>query len=42
MILGFPFPTYLGGFVGPGLTVVTLAYCIYKYWQYLKDENNKK
>lgn len=36
MILGLPFPTYLGWFVGPILTIATTAYCIYRYVRYLK------
>lgn len=42
MVLGLPFPTYLGWFVGPGLTVVTLVYCIWQYRKYLKNEEEKK
>ena len=36
MILGLPFPTYRGWFVGPILTVLTAAYCTYRYVKYLK------
>ena len=36
MILGLPFPTYLGWFGGPILTLATTAFCIYKYMQFEK------
>ena len=39
MILGLPFPTYLGWFVGPALTVLTAGYCIYRSGKYLKTGN---
>lgn len=38
MILGLPFPTYLGWFVGPIATIATAAFCVYEYVKHCKNE----
>ncbi len=41
MHLGLPFPTYLGWYVGPILTIATAWICIAKYRSFLKTEKNR-
>ena len=38
MILGLPFPTYLGWFATPICIVGTTIYCVAVYKKYLKSE----
>lgn len=42
MHLGLPFPTYLGWYIGPILTLATALFCIAKYNRFLKTEEKQK
>lgn len=42
MYLGLPFPTYLGWYIGPILTLLTAVFCIVKYRKFMKDDRDKK
>lgn len=42
MHLGLPFPTYLGWYFGPILTLATALFCIVKYNNFLKKEKQKE
>jgi hypothetical protein len=42
MYLGLPFPTYLGWFFGPVMTIATAIFCIAKYRKFLKEDKDRE